>query len=189
MEFRRETAADDDTRWLIAREIPRLRRYARVLRNDSGADDLVQDCLERALRKRALWQRGTNMRAWLFRILYNLHLTSLRSKRRSPQTVPLEDISAAASQAGSQIDSLELKEMALAFRQLPADQREVIALVAVEGMRYDEAAEVLGVALGTVRSRLSRGRAALREALAGREILASLDEAGTPRRPRLRRVK
>lgn len=189
MDFHPDSATDD-TRWLIARELPRLRRYARVLRNDAGADDLVQDCVERALRKSALWQRGTNMRAWLFRILYNLHLSSLRSTRRTPQTVPLDDIMVAAGEAGNQLDTIALKELAAAFRELPAEQRDVIALVALEGMRYDEAAEVLGIAMGTVRSRLSRGRSALREALAGREILAKVgcdSEAG--RRPRLRRVK
>jgi RNA polymerase sigma-70 factor (ECF subfamily) len=161
------TAATDDTPWLIARELPRLRRYARSLRNDAGADDLVQDCVERALRKQDLWQRGTNMRAWLFRILFHLHLSSLRSAGRVPPQVPLEDLMIGG--AGAQLDTVELGDMARAFRGLPAEQREVIQLVAVEGLRYDEAASQLGVAMGTVRSRLSRGRAALREAVAGRE--------------------
>lgn len=177
--------ASDDTRWLIARELPRLRRYARVLRNDAGADDLVQDCVERALRKHNLWQRGTNMRAWLFRILYNLHLSSLRSAGRAPQTIPLEDLTSGLGRAGAQIETVELRELAQAFRALPAEQRDVISLIALEGMRYDEAAEVLGIAMGTVRSRLSRGRSALREALAGREHLLTAGEG----RPRLRRVK
>lgn len=195
MEFQDNAAGHEDTRWLIAREIPRLRRYARALRNDAGADDLVQDCVERALRKSNLWQRGTNMRAWLFRILYNLHLSSLRSGKRAPQTVPLDDIMAGTlGGAGNQLDVLQLKELAQAFRSLPAEQRDVIALVALEGMRYDEAAEVLGVAMGTVRSRLSRGRTALREALAGREMLAAIDGMNAAKRegrrtPVLRRVK
>lgn len=195
MEPQKDVAAHEDTRWLIARELPRLRRYARALRNDAGADDLVQDCVERALRKHSLWQRGTNMRAWLFRILYNLHLSSMRSTRRAPQTVALDDLlpGAVGGSESNQLDALELKELAEAFRELPAEQRDVIALVALEGMRYDEAAEILGVAMGTVRSRLSRGRAALRDALAGREVLARIERRRAPpepaRRPMLRRVK
>ena len=162
------SATSDDTPWLIARELPRLRRYARSLRNDAGAEDLVQDCVERALRKQNLWQRGTNMRAWLFRILYNLHLSALRSAGRLPPTIPLEDMMIGG--AGAQLDTVELRELSRAFRGLPADQRRVIELVAVEGLRYDEAADRLGIAMGTVRSRLSRGRAALREAVAGCEV-------------------
>lgn len=188
MDTRPEASGDssDDTRWLIARELPRLRRYARALRNDAGADDLVQDCVERAIRKQALWQRGTNMRAWLFRILYNLHLSSLRSAGRVPTLMPLDDLPGGVGGTGTQMQTVELRELAEAFRSLPAEQRDVISLVALEGMRYDEAAEVLGIAMGTVRSRLSRGRAALREALAGRE-LSLLEAAVEP--PRLRRVK
>ncbi len=200
MEFRPDDRAAtqdsrEDTRWLIARELPRLRRYARALRNDSGADDLVQDCIERALRKSNLWRQGTNMRAWLFRILYNLHLSSLRSGKRSPQTVPLDDVAPMAGGGPGQLHALELKELSRAFRALPAEQRDVVALVALEGMRYDEAAAVLGVPMGTVRSRLSRARAALREATAAAPPLG--DETATEtennekrgREPRLRRVK
>lgn len=157
------SAVSDDTSCLIAQELPRLRRYARSLRNDAGAEDLVQDCVERALRKQNLWQRGTNMRAWLFRILYHLHLSSLRSAGRLPATVPLEDLM--VGRAGAQLDTIELRELSRAFQGLPEEQRQVIQLVAVEGLRYDEAADLLGIAMGTVRSRLSRGRAALREAL------------------------
>jgi RNA polymerase sigma-70 factor (ECF subfamily) len=194
MEIQKDGAGNEDTRWLIARELPRLRRYARALRNDAGADDLVQDCIERALRKHSLWRRGTNMRAWLFRILYNLHLSSMRSHKRAPQTVPLDLLlpGSVGGCDGNQLETLELKELAAAFRDLPAEQRDVIALVALEGMRYDEAAEILGVAMGTVRSRLSRGRAALREALAGREALSRIERTagrGRERAPMLRRVK
>ncbi|WP_142849206.1 RNA polymerase sigma factor [Telmatospirillum sp. J64-1] len=190
----------DDTKWLIARELPRLRRYARALRNDSGADDLVQDCLERALRKHELWRRGSNIRAWLFRILYNVHLSTLRSAKRSPYTVPLEDVETASSlsERGGQVAHMELKELSRALSDLPREQREVITLVAMEGLRYDEAAEILGISMGTVRSRLSRGRAALRDSVSNalREE-ASADGvadrnavvASTPSVPRLRRVK
>lgn len=185
----RDIPAADDTRWLIARELPRLRRYARALRNDPGADDLVQDCLERALRKNALWQRGTNMRAWLFRILYNLHLSSLRSGKRAPQTVPLDDVAPVSGGLGNQMHVLELKELSTAYRMLPPEQRDVVALVALEGMRYDEAAAILGVPMGTVRSRLSRARAALREAVGDGAVVPEARREDRERTPRLRRVK
>lgn len=186
------TAASDDIRWQIARELPGLRRFARALRGDSTADDLVQDCLERALRKQMLWQRGTNLRAWLFRILYNLHLSALRHQRRDPATVPLEDINGWTGANGAQVDHVELVELAKSLQRLPREQRDVINLVALEGLRYDEAAEILGINLGTVRSRLSRGRSALRDALT--ESLVRADtatrlhgRADSP--PHLRRVK
>lgn len=176
----------EETSWLIARELPRLRRFARALRPDSGADDLVQDCLERALRKSNLWRHGTNMRAWLFRILYNVHLSGLRNARRSPFTLPLDEIDQPVSDRGQQFARVELAELSKALGDLPVEQRDVILLVALEGMRYDEAAEVLGISMGTVRSRLSRGRAALR---AGAYGSAAVRADGTERVPRLRRVK
>lgn len=185
------SGATDDVRWLIARELPGLRRFARALRGDSTADDLVQDCLERALRKHMLWQRGTNMRAWLFRILYNLHLSGLRHQKRDPATVPLEDVNGWAGASGTQVDHVELLEIAKSLQQLPREQREVINLVALEGLRYDEAADILGINLGTVRSRLSRGRSALRDSLTASLARAdgeSVQGRGTSP-PHLRRVK
>lgn len=172
----------DDVRWLIARELPRLRRYARALRGDAGADDLVQDCVERALRKHALWRRGTNIRAWLFRMLYNIHLSALRRGGRMPHFVPYDELAAPAANADASA-GLELSEAARALEELPPEQRDVVLLVALEGLRYDEVAQVLGIAIGTVRSRLSRGRSALRGALAGRVGVAVKGA------PRLRRVK
>lgn len=185
----------DETKWLIARELPRLRRYARALRNDAGADDLVQDCLERALRKSELWRRGSNMRAWLFKILYNVHLSSLRDARRAPAIMPLDELGGVLSERGRQLDSIELEEMSRALARLPVEQRDVITLVALEGMRYDEAADVLGISMGTVRSRLSRGRAALRDSagigdFAPREAGPAEARPGSATgAPRLRRVK
>lgn len=171
----------DETPGMIASELPRLRRWARALRDEAGAEDLVQDCVERALRKRGLFEPGTNLRAWLFRILYNLHLSSLRHDRRAPTPLPLDDLPAAAVEKASQLPAVELNELSHAMADLPRDQREVLTLVALDGLRYDEAADVLGINIGTVRSRLSRGRASLRETLAGRIV--------TDERPRLRRVK
>ncbi len=154
----------DETRTMIAQELPMLRRYARALRKDGGADDLVQDCLERALRKQDLWQRGTNLRAWLVRILYNLHLSSLRSAKRVPTTIPLDDMVPAGTK-GAQMETVQLTELAAALRALPPEQQAVVRLVALEGLRYEEAAVRLAISSGTVRSRLSRARAALRQAL------------------------
>ena len=156
-----------DTPWLIARELPRLRRYARALRDDAGADDLVQDCVERALRKQDLWQQGSNMRAWLYRILYNLHLSGLRHAQRLPHTVPLDGCEGAWVDRGQQVARVELGELARALDTLPGDQRDVIAAVAIDGLSYEQAAFRLGISPGTVRSRLSRGRAALRETVLG----------------------
>ena len=173
----------DDVKWLIARELPRLRRYAWALRNDAGADDLVQDCIERALRKHQLWQRGTNIRAWLFRILYNLHLSGLRAGRRLPAHVPFDDVPSPSIDGGRQLVAVELGEISQALAELPPEQRDVVLLAALEGMRYDEIADVLGIAIGTVRSRLSRGRASLRDSAAGRVV------EPPARAPRLRRVK
>ena len=165
-----DEADDDEVPWLIAREVPRLRRYARSLLGDAAAaDDLVQDCLERALRKRHLWQRRGTMRGWLLRMLYNLYVNAVRGRRREWS---LDEIGAAAAmpvEPARQIMRVELREMVDALGGLPAEQREAILLVVLEGVSYDEAASVLGVPVGTVRSRLARGRRALYELRRGRQ--------------------
>lgn len=157
----------DDVKWLIAREIPHLRRYALALVGEPhAADDVVQDCLERALRKRSLWRREGSIRSWLYKILYNEHLQRLR--RRRP-TASLENEEIDLPTPALQESALHCHDIAEALQALPADQRAAILLVALEGMSYDAAAEILDVPIGTVRSRLSRGRAALREAGVGSE--------------------
>src|SRR5579883_3296190 len=133
----------------VEAEIPRLRRYARALTRDATqADDLVQSCLLRAIAKQHLWQPGTDLRAWLFTILHNQHVNNVRRGVREGTAV-----------AG---DALQLRDLERALAQLPAEQRQVILLVGLEGMRYEEVATVLGIPIGTVRSRLSRGRESLR---------------------------
>jgi RNA polymerase sigma-70 factor (ECF subfamily) len=147
----------------IEAEIPRLRRYARALARDvTAADDLVQDCLARALGKLHLWREGTDLRAWLFTILHNQYVNQVRRAVREGTAVGLSDSEPMLMRPPHQGKGLELRDLERALAKLPEEQRAVILLVGLEGMRYEEVAEVLGVPVGTVRSRLSRGRAALR---------------------------
>lgn len=147
----------------IEAEIPRLRRYARALARDvAAADDLVQDCLARALGKLHLWQEGTDLRAWLFTILHNQYVNLVRRSVREGAAVGLSETEPLLTRGPHQSRSLELRDLERAIAKLPEEQRAVILLVGLEGMRYEEVAEVLDVPVGTVRSRLSRGREALR---------------------------
>jgi RNA polymerase sigma-70 factor (ECF subfamily) len=151
--------------------IPRLRRYARVLTGDTTrADDLVQDTLARAWEKRRLWKAGTDLRAWLFTVMHNVHINQLALVRREAANVSLDaDPSGAAWQLpvrGNQLERVELLEVVTQMGRLPPDQREVLLLAAVEEMRYEEIAAVLDVPIGTVMSRLSRAREKLRRMVA-----------------------
>ena len=148
---------------LLEHEIPRLRRYARALTRDTAmADDLVQNCLVRALAKQHLWQAGTDLRAWLFTILHNQHVNDVRRSVREGVAVPVEDAAPVLTVSDKAEASLQLRDLDRAIAELPEEQRQVILLVGLEGMRYDEAAAVLDIPIGTVRSRLSRGRESLR---------------------------
>jgi RNA polymerase sigma-70 factor (ECF subfamily) len=148
---------------LLEAEIPRLRRYARALTRDAvRADDLVQSCLTRAVAKQHLWEPGTNLRAWLFTLLHNQHVNDARRSVREQNDVPIDDIASLASVNPNAIDTLTLRDLEVALTKLPAEQREAILLVGLEGMNYQDAASVLNVPVGTVRSRLSRGRDQLR---------------------------
>jgi RNA polymerase sigma-70 factor, ECF subfamily len=152
-----------DTYREIQAEIPRLRRYARALTRDAVlADDLVQDCLTRALDKLHLWQKGTDLRAWLFTILHNQYVNHVRRSVREGATVGLSGDEPLLTQAPEQGCRLELRDLERAIAKLPKEQRSAILLVGLEGMGYEEVAAVLDVPVGTVRSRLSRGREALR---------------------------
>ena len=151
----------------IVAEIPRLRRYARALAGDAvRADDLVQDTLERALSRFALWRPG-NLRAWLFSIMHNLFVNQARSPRLIdyPGDEALPDLPTRATQS----DALELRDFARSLMRVPEEQREVLLLVVLEDLPYEDAAKVLGVPIGTVMSRLSRGRERLRALLSGSE--------------------
>jgi RNA polymerase sigma-70 factor, ECF subfamily len=144
-------------------EIPGLRRYARALTRDLiAADDLVQDCLTRALGKLHLWQQGTDLRAWLFTILHNQYVNHLRRAAREGAVVGLSEREPLLARAPQQGRRLELRDLKRAITKLPGTQRSVILLVGLEGMSYGEVAAILDVPVGTIRSRLSRGREALR---------------------------
>ena len=152
----------------LAAVIPRLRRYALVLTgNPARSDDLVQDTLTRAWDKRSYWRAGSDLRAWLFTIMHNVFVNQLAGARRDAANVSLdaEGENGMALQVPSDDDPtrrIELQEVMGLVRRLPAEQREVLMLVAVEGMRYEEVASTLGIPVGTVMSRLSRAREKLK---------------------------
>ena len=153
---------------LLEDHIPRLRRYARALtRNATRADDLVQGCLVRALAKQHLWQPGTDMRAWLFTILHNQHVNDTRSALREGAWTGLEATRSIPTVAPNALALLQLQDLERAIAGLPEGQRQVILLVGLEGMRYEEVASILDIPVGTVRSRLSRGRHTLRKMMEG----------------------
>lgn len=148
--------------------IASLRRYARALLHDrADAEDLVQEALARALSRADKFRPGTNLRAWLFTILHNVHVNQVRQKVSRPDEVPVEDVEYRLVSPARQEERIELRDMSRALDALPLEQRQVLLLVALEGLKYDEVAEALGVPIGTVMSRLSRGREAIRARLAG----------------------
>jgi len=155
-----------DLRVQVEEQIPRLRRYARALTGDRTlADDLVQDTLERALSRFHLWRHGSDLRAWLFTIMHNIFVNQARTRMRH-QHEALESNAAVESMRAREPDWLELRDLDSALAQLPHDQRAVLLLVGLEQLTYEEAARVLEVPIGTVMSRLSRGRERLRATLA-----------------------
>ncbi|TAN28282.1 MAG: RNA polymerase sigma factor [Castellaniella sp.] len=159
--------------------VPRLRRYARaLLRHPDDADDLVQATLERAWSKAGQWPKVTDMRAWLFTLMHNLYVDQLR--RPTLTLVQLEDDVADAAATTTPHDThASLLDLKAALEQLPADQKEIILMVALEDMSYAEVAKTVGIPMGTVMSRLSRARERLRDLMDGTHT------RGTP----LKRVK
>ena len=169
-----------DLRRLIVRQIPHLRRYARALTGDRDrADDLVQDCLERAWSHTHQWRPDSNMRSWLFTIMHNVNANHRRAESRRPKTAAFDEAHGASATRPAQEDGLALSNLADALATLPAEQRAVVILVGLDGLAYAEAAAVLDVPVGTLMSRLSRGRARLRELMSG----------DASERPTLERVK
>lgn len=159
--------------------VPALRRYAHALtRNPDRADDLVQDTVERAIRKQGLWRPTGPLQAWLFRMLLNLYRNDARSRRRRGDQIPIDGLAVELAVPAPQPGRVALAELAQAIALLPADQREALLLVVLEGMSYADAAGVLGIPAGTLMSRLGRARAALRQAT-----------GAAPAEPRLRSVK
>ncbi len=160
---------------LLEAEIPRLRRYARALtREPTRADDLVQNCLTRAIRKQHLWQPGTDLRAWLFTILHNQHVNDVRKLAREGVNIDIDEVRPIPV-APTADAVLELRDLERAMGKLSMEQRQVILLVCLEGMSYEHVAAILGVPIGTVRSRLSRGRDQLRRLMGIEDEAASTD--------------
>ena len=158
--------------------VPALRRYARALARDPDrADDLVQDCIERAIRKRRLWLPTGPVRAWLFRILLNLYRNEQRGERRRGVSVDIDGLASELATPATQPGRLALAETARALDALPDEQREALLLVVLDGASYKEAAGILGIPTGTLMSRLGRARAGLRRL------------TGTADEPRLRTVR
>lgn len=145
--------------------IPRLRRYARALVGDrSSADDLVQDTLERAWARLHLWQRGTDLRAWLFTVMHNVHANRARAFRAHSE---FDEDAPETGFEPAENGLLELRDLERALAALPVEQREVLLLVALEDLSYAETASTLGIPSGTVMSRLSRARERLRVLMYG----------------------
>ncbi len=149
---------------LIVPFIPNLRRYARALVGDrDGADDLVQDTLERAVRKFHLWRPG-DLRAWLFSIMHNVFVNQLKARKIAPEVEIDENMIAAPIPTATSVDVIDLQR---ALLSLAPEQREVVLLVALEDMSYADVSRSLGIPIGTVMSRLSRGREKLRKLMSG----------------------
>lgn len=144
--------------------LPRLRRFAHALsRNPADADDLTQATIERALRSRGQWQPGTRLDSWSYRIMRNLWIDAARARsRRAAHEAPeTEGVDVGTDPRAAMDASVDLQRMMAAMANLPDEQREVVALILIEGFGYREAAEMLGLPIGTVSSRLVRGRTAL----------------------------
>ena len=153
--------------------LPRLRRYARALSGSrEDADDLVQDTLERAWAKSGLWQGVADMRAWLFSIMHNLHVDGARRPRL--HTVTMDDDTPEVPVAPTQGERLAVLDLQAALDLLPVEQKEILLLVALEDMAYADVAKALSIPIGTVMSRLSRGRERLRGMMEGRAEPARL---------------
>lgn len=151
--------------------IPRLRRYARALTGERGAaDDLVRETMERGWCKLSAWQPGSDMRAWLFGILHQVQAEQAR-RFQGGGVMPAQAPVVPAASVG---DNGALRDMDAALAMLPAEQRAIVLLVALEEMTYEEVAATLGIAPGAVLSRLSRARECLRKLMSGQRVAPPL---------------
>jgi len=144
--------------------LPRMRRFAHSLSRDpADADDLTQATVERALRSRAQWEPGTRLDSWLYRIMRNLWIDTVRSRRRKEDLhSPVEEAERIGEDPREAIEaSIELGKAMAAMQRLPDEQREIVSLILIEGLGYRECSDILGLPIGTVASRLARGRTAL----------------------------
>lgn len=174
---------------LIEPLIPPLRRYARaLLRDRTAADDLVQDCLERAVGHWHQRRSDGDPRAWIFTILHNLAMTQLSRRSNRPRLVAIEDAEESAlARPAPQEEGLRHGDLLAALARLPEEQRSVLLLVTVEDISYAETAKVLDIPIGTVMSRLSRARERLLKLMSEEKPERPASTAAAP--ARLRRVK
>ena len=165
-------------------QIPDLRRYARSLTGDPwAADDLVQDTLERACERWQLWRAGTDLRAWLFTLMHNLFIDGARRalrQQKQGQSVNVDDVENELTAPPAATD--QAIDLQRCLMRLPEDQREVLLLVSLQDLGYEEVARITGTPVGTVMSRLSRARSRLRELMEGARATAPAGAA-------LRRLK
>ncbi len=164
--------------------LPRLRVQALALtRNRAAADDLVQDAVANALAAQNSFTPGTNFAAWMHRILRNRFISTLRKQR---ETTDIEDVPASAfAVSATHEDRLILKELGNAVNRLPADQREALFMVVLQGMSYEDVAEATGCAVGTAKSRVFRARRQLQTWLAGEESAEATTEEQRAERARI----
>ena len=151
----------------VIEHLPRLRRYATALTRDpEHVEDLLQDTLERAYRKWHLWQPGSNLRAWLFSVMHNVYMNQVAREARKPTSVSLDEALGEFTPANNEAQ-MATRDLLAALDQLPHDQREVVLLVCLEDLKYEQVAYILRIPIGTVRSRLARGRERLRRLMEG----------------------
>lgn len=155
----------DEVRAQLGPLLPRLRRFARVItRHVADADDLVQVAVEKALAHADQWRPGSKLDSWMFGIMKNAWIDEIRSRRRRERVHAPEEAGFAVGDASAAVRDIALS-VQVALSQLPEDQRIAVALVLVEGLSYRDAAETLGIPIGTLTSRLARGREALQAIL------------------------
>ena len=176
-------AADEIFRDQLVAMIPQLRSFARGLCGwRDMADDLAQDTMTRAWSARASYTPGTNFRAWMFMIMRNQFYTSIRKSARMTSLDP-EVAERTLVQMPEQQHHIHVDDVAKALQKLPHEQREVLLLIGANGVSYEEASEIIGCAIGTIKSRLARGRKALAVLIDGTEDdVIALERSITPRR-------
>ncbi len=159
-----------------------VRRYARVVGRDAAhADDLVQECLMRALSRPQVWREVRNARAYLLTILHNVHVDDVARRWRDIDTVSTEQVGAEPPSPPGQFGPLLLRDLVRALQLLPEHRRRVVLLTTLEGMSYQEVADQLDVPIGTVMSRLSRARDSIREFMDEEDPTTGMDKPSSRR--------
>lgn len=162
-----------------------VRRYARSIGRDSGhADDLVQECFARALSYPHVWHGVKDRRAYLLTMLHNVHVDDLDRRWREIDAVPIEDVESLLASAPAQFGRLLLRDLARALQMLPESRRRIVLHAALDGMSYQDIAVAMGLPVGTVMSRLSRARRALRHMMSGDSSAGRTGAAGPGPEPR-----